>query len=1012
MRRVVISFKAAGPPGGTPADRDKEHTPGTVMPGPPATGPPRRGAPPGGENAVAHGGTIITNLHHQTSEHGGLGDHANMRPSALPDVLCAPPVPGPLPMGPPPGGPLSRGVAQPTAPPTIQMARLGVGGLPGSLKYPGLSDPSIDPPGHFTTGGSSVRSALNGGVGPLLPPASAPPQLQRLGAATSSSMGPGIIGGYPGVVSSGHVAVPSPAIASMTGSTAGFNTGLSQSIGLASGAATQQSSFVEEFSSLQLGGGGSVGDHGADPSQFPRPGDDVPVPNSEFSCDPRYLRLTVNALPANQALKQRFALPVGCMVRPLIPGEKVPVAQFGSTGIVRCRRCRTYVNPFVQFIDGGRRFRCNVCQLPNEVPVDYFCTLDANGTRRDIAERPELRHGTVEFIASQEYMVRPPMPPTYFFAFDVSANAVSSGFLMKAVDTVKETLDELPGGERTHVGFLTYDNAIHFYGLKPGSVTPQMMVVAELDDPFCPAPEDLLVNLGDSRGAVNALLDILPSAFAATSQVDSCMGPAVQAAYMAMNHIGGKLMMFQCTLPSLGQGRLLNRGDDHRNAGTDKEHLGRAPADPFFKKMAAECSRQQICVDIFATASPYGDLASLSTLCRYTGGQLYHYPGFRPERDGLKLRNELRHNLTRFTAWEAVCRVRCSKGFRVSSFNGHFFVRSMDLLALPATNADAAYAVQIAHDEQLPTGSVSYLQCALLYTTADGERRIRVHTMSVPVVPDIAQMFRSIDGGAMSAFLTRLAVERALTARLQDARETMQLKLSQSMREFRLLNTSAARAFNCLIFPDRMRLVPLFTLCAAKSAALRGQTRDVSVDERIRSIYEIMSAPTEAILRRLYPAMYALHAMPPEAGFPNEAGAVVMPPRTVMAGERVDARGAYLVDDGRQCLLWLGKMLDHGFVNAVFGAQGPPKPDVDFEPKLMQGNQLSKQVCGVIGEIRRRAANGCHCTLTVIKQGDPSEALLFPLLVEDRGAGGAGAMSYADFLILLHRQVAQAGGSR
>ena len=120
------------------------------------------------------------------------------------------------------------------------------------------------------------------------------------------------------------------------------------------------------------------------------------------------------------------------------------------------------------------------------------------------------------------------MPPTYFFAFDVSAT-VSSGFLAKAVDTVKETLDELPGGERTHVGFLTYDNAIHFYGLKPGSITPQMMVVAELDDPFCPAPEDLLVNLGDSRGAVNALLDMLPSAFAATSQVDSCMGPAVQA---------------------------------------------------------------------------------------------------------------------------------------------------------------------------------------------------------------------------------------------------------------------------------------------------------------------------------------------------------------------------------------------------------------------------------------------------------------------------------------------------
>ena len=75
---------------------------------------------------------------------------------------------------------------------------------------------------------------------------------------------------------------------------------------------------------------------------------------------------------------------------------------------------------------------------------------------------------------------------------------------------------------------------------------------------------------------------------------------------MAMNHIGGKLMVFQCTLPSLGSGRLLNRGDDHRNAGTDKEHQMRAPADPFFKKISAECSRQQICVDVFASASPCG----------------------------------------------------------------------------------------------------------------------------------------------------------------------------------------------------------------------------------------------------------------------------------------------------------------------------------------------------------------------------------------------------------------------
>jgi len=50
--------------------------------------------------------------------------------------------------------------------------------------------------------------------------------------------------------------------------------------------------------------------------------------------------------------------------------------------------------------------------------------------------------------------------------------------------------------------------------------------------------------------------------------------------------------------------------------------------------------------------------------------------------------------------------------------------------------------------------------------------------------------------------------------------------------------------------------------------------------------------------------------------------------------------------------------------------------------------------------------------VTVIQQGQASEAKLFPALVEDRGAGGAGAMSYADFLIQLHRQVAQTHAPR
>lgn len=46
-----------------------------------------------------------------------------------------------------------------------------------------------------------------------------------------------------------------------------------------------------------------------------------------------------------------------------------------------------------------------------------------------------------------------------------------------------------------------------------------MMVVAEVEDPFVPLPDDLLVNLRDSRPLVDALLDSLPPSFGRASQV-------------------------------------------------------------------------------------------------------------------------------------------------------------------------------------------------------------------------------------------------------------------------------------------------------------------------------------------------------------------------------------------------------------------------------------------------------------------------------------------------------------
>lgn len=61
-----------------------------------------------------------------------------------------------------------------------------------------------------------------------------------------------------------------------------------------------------------------------------------------------------------------------------------------------------------------------------------------------------------------------------------------------------------------------------------------MMVMSDLEDVFVPLPDDLLVNLSESRTVVDAFLDSLPSMFQDNANVESAFGPALKTAFMVM----------------------------------------------------------------------------------------------------------------------------------------------------------------------------------------------------------------------------------------------------------------------------------------------------------------------------------------------------------------------------------------------------------------------------------------------------------------------------------------------
>merc|ERR1719515_136281 len=463
------------------------------------------------------------------------------------------------------------------------------------------------------------------------PPGMAPAPLQPPPPQMGAAAPPARPGAGPGTGSSRAAPTPAPAPGRMPGGPGGMAANAEQLLG--------------KFQALSMGPVGPAApgqpqqNVSIDPNEFPRPtGPQVdqllgPQETDPLACDPRHVRMTVHAVPQSAELRKRWQLPYGAIIHPMAKLEEpVPVVSFGAAGVLRCRRCRAYINPYVQFLDGGRRWACNFCGQPNDVPVEYFCALDHQGKRKDLAERPELLRGAVEFVAPAEYMVRPPMPPTYVFLIDVSHAAVVSGAVHTALQGIKANLDRLPGDTRTQVGFVTFDSTVHFYQIRQGASGPAMLVASDLEDMFLPTPEDLVVNLSENREAVEATIDTIGKAFEGSQKSESCLGAALQGAFLAMEKVGGKLQLF-CTSPATkGPGKMKPGRDNSSLYGGEKEHTLRCPDDPFWRNFGTECSKNQISVDVFCSAGQFTDVASIAGAAHWSGGQA-HPHGQGPPRE-------------------------------------------------------------------------------------------------------------------------------------------------------------------------------------------------------------------------------------------------------------------------------------------------------------------------------------------------------------------------------------------
>lgn len=744
-----------------------------------------------------------------------------------------------------------------------------------------------------------------------------------------------------------------------------------------------------------------------------------------IQCDPRFMKCSVGRIVNSQALAAASRVPLGVVCRPMagdegISNPLVPVIDFGPTGIVRCKRCRTYINPYVSWVENGRRWRCNLCGMLNDVPTSYFSHLDQRGQRRDRDQRPELSRACVEFIAPEDYMVRPPQPPVYFFAIDVSCGT-ASGMLQSCVNAIRESLNSLPGSSRTQFGLITFDSTIHFYNLKSSLKAPQMLVVSDLNDPVLPLPEDLLVNLQESRSVIEALLDSLPAMFARSPGGAACTGPALLAAVKVIQHIGGKLVLLQTCLPSMGSGALKPR-ENPRLLGSDMEHTLLSCETKWYRDLGAELSRVQICLDLFLFPQQYCDVATLSVLSKYTGGSVYLYPSFAAARDAVKFESELKHCLTRSTAFEAVFRVRATRGINVTAFYGNYFIRGTDLLALPNCTSDSVFAVDLSFEDPILAASVITLQSALLYTSSNGERRIRVTTMVLPVTSSVQDMVASVDMDVLVNILAKQSTETALKTGFENARNRAHTAAVEMLRASKAPTQPTAGGMyghpvgasaDPGTVPESLALLPLYVMSLQKSLCLRGGL-DVRLDERAFIHQLVLNMDTMDSKVFIYPRLMSLHDMALEAGTPAESAEepgptagtnrIRLPAIVNLSHERLSSDGLFLLENGYDLFMWIGRAVSPAIISSLFGLTSLEHADLSALKIQEDSSDFSYRVNAVIEALRSEHPNR-FMQLHFIREGDGyAEAFFARYLVEDRANFNGGTHSYAEYYSAVTRQ--------
>jgi protein transport protein SEC24 len=354
-----------------------------------------------------------------------------------------------------------------------------------------------------------------------------------------------------------------------------------------------------------------------------------------------------------------------------------------------------------------------------------------------------------DILAPEDYMQRPPMPPTFCFVLDISQAARRIGM----VETVCEVVEGLvaqqafPGLPRTQVAFILYGHEVHLIGFSETGPVQIFSLSRAMGEPFLPVPKDqLIVSVADNEGSIQQCMQVIRRMSAQSCVESSALRSALLYAKLVLESSGGKMLVF------VGE-------SNTEDAVQPTIEIGVNPSIPFYRDLAIGLTSCTITCDVFISATRYCSLYSIGELAKFTSGKVFFYPEMRSAQQQ-KLMNELWLDITRETVWETGLRVRVSLDWKMVQVYGHYHIRTSDLLSLPTLDTTQTVAYDLDLAVAVASSPYLYLQAALLFSTSDGDRRIRVINKRVLLTDQFQEIYKSADSQVVASVLAKRALFR------------------------------------------------------------------------------------------------------------------------------------------------------------------------------------------------------------------------------------------------------------